>query len=130
MPHADRKGKVRPQKSFSWPLTIWTQGTILKYMLNYFDIDTSLRALAEPTRRAIVERLSRGPASVRISNHGLQSHRPKQLNKVCGEYGRKRGTDRNYGCCRGFSVRRLSMALAKNIIIACHDDSRHKKRLH
>jgi DNA-binding transcriptional ArsR family regulator len=27
-------------------------------------IDSSLRALAEPTRRAIVERLSRGPASV------------------------------------------------------------------
>ncbi len=37
---------------------------ILKSMLNYSAIDTSLRALAEPTRRAIVERLSRGPASV------------------------------------------------------------------
>jgi DNA-binding transcriptional ArsR family regulator len=33
-------------------------------MLKHSDIDTSLRALAEPTRRAIVERLSRGPASV------------------------------------------------------------------
>ena len=33
-------------------------------MLKYGDIDLSLRALAEPTRRAIVERLSRGPASV------------------------------------------------------------------
>ena len=34
-------------------------------MLNYSDIvDSSLRALAEPTRRAIVERLSRGPATV------------------------------------------------------------------
>jgi DNA-binding transcriptional ArsR family regulator len=33
-------------------------------MLNYSDVDTSLRALAEPTRRAIVERLSRGPATV------------------------------------------------------------------
>jgi DNA-binding transcriptional ArsR family regulator len=33
-------------------------------MLKHADIDSSLRALAEPTRRAIVERLSRGPASV------------------------------------------------------------------
>jgi len=33
-------------------------------MLNLSQIDTSMRALAEPTRRAIVERLSRGPASV------------------------------------------------------------------
>lgn len=33
-------------------------------MLNYSAIDTSLRALAEPTRRAIVDRLSLGPASV------------------------------------------------------------------
>jgi len=33
-------------------------------MLKHAGIDGSLRALAEPTRRAIVERLSRGPASV------------------------------------------------------------------
>ena len=33
-------------------------------MLNHLTIDDSLRALAEPTRRRIVERLSRGPASV------------------------------------------------------------------
>ena len=33
-------------------------------MLKHSRIDDSLRALAEPTRRAIVERLSRGPASV------------------------------------------------------------------
>jgi len=33
-------------------------------MLNQSTVDTSLRALAEPTRRAIVERLSLGPASV------------------------------------------------------------------
>ena len=33
-------------------------------MLKHQDIDNSFRALAEPTRRAIVERLSRGPASV------------------------------------------------------------------
>ena len=34
-------------------------------MLNYSDIiDSSLRALVEPTRRAIVERLSHGPATV------------------------------------------------------------------
>jgi DNA-binding transcriptional ArsR family regulator len=33
-------------------------------MLKHADVDNSLRALAEPTRRAIVERLSHGPASV------------------------------------------------------------------
>jgi DNA-binding transcriptional ArsR family regulator len=33
-------------------------------MLKHVHIDDSLRALAEPSRRAIVERLSRGPASV------------------------------------------------------------------
>lgn len=33
-------------------------------MLNQRRIDESFRALAEPTRRAIVERLSLGPASV------------------------------------------------------------------
>jgi DNA-binding transcriptional ArsR family regulator len=33
-------------------------------MLKHTHIDDSLRALAEPSRRAIVERLSQGPASV------------------------------------------------------------------
>lgn len=33
-------------------------------MLKYPDVDASFRALAEPTRRAIVERLSGGPATV------------------------------------------------------------------
>lgn len=33
-------------------------------MLKYAAIDDSFRALAEPTRRAIIERLSRGPAAV------------------------------------------------------------------
>jgi len=33
-------------------------------MLNLSQIDSSFRALSEPTRRAIVERLSAGPASV------------------------------------------------------------------
>src|SRR5258708_3820041 len=33
-------------------------------MLKYSDIDNILRALVEPTRRAILERLSRGPATV------------------------------------------------------------------
>jgi DNA-binding transcriptional ArsR family regulator len=33
-------------------------------MLKHLNIDNSLKALAEPTRRAIVERLSRGPATV------------------------------------------------------------------
>ena len=33
-------------------------------MLKYAAIDDSFRALAEPTRRAIIERLSQGPAAV------------------------------------------------------------------
>lgn len=33
-------------------------------MLNQPDIDSCLRALVEPTRRAILERLSKGPATV------------------------------------------------------------------
>lgn len=33
-------------------------------MLNYSEIDSILRALVEPTRRQILERLSRGPATV------------------------------------------------------------------
>ncbi|MER8690131.1 metalloregulator ArsR/SmtB family transcription factor [Mesorhizobium sp. M0895] len=33
-------------------------------MLNYSEVDSILRALAEPTRRAILERLGRGPATV------------------------------------------------------------------
>lgn len=33
-------------------------------MLNYKLVDHSFRALAEPTRRAMLEQLSRGPASV------------------------------------------------------------------
>lgn len=37
----------------------------LKRMLNYStSLDRAFQALADPTRRAIVERLSRGPASV------------------------------------------------------------------
>lgn len=39
---------------------------ILKYMLNYSSptLDLMFHALADPTRRAMVERLSRGPAAV------------------------------------------------------------------
>jgi DNA-binding transcriptional ArsR family regulator len=33
-------------------------------MLKYPEVDSTFRALAEPTRRAIVERLSQGPGSV------------------------------------------------------------------
>ncbi|TSE12890.1 helix-turn-helix transcriptional regulator [Mesorhizobium intechi] len=33
-------------------------------MLNYSEIDSILRALVEPTRRQILERLTRGPATV------------------------------------------------------------------
>ncbi|MGZ2485161.1 DNA-binding transcriptional ArsR family regulator [Rhizobium pisi] len=45
-------------------MTIERRDAILKSMLNYSDIDDILKALVEPTRRQIVERLSRGPASV------------------------------------------------------------------
>lgn len=38
--------------------------TILKLMLNNPAVDRAFHALAEPTRRAIVEKLSRGPLSV------------------------------------------------------------------
>ena len=38
--------------------------TKLKSMLKYRDVDVSLRALVEPTRRAILERLSHGAATV------------------------------------------------------------------
>ena len=37
---------------------------ILRDMPNYQPIDTMFAALADPTRRAVVERLGRGPASV------------------------------------------------------------------
>jgi DNA-binding transcriptional ArsR family regulator len=38
---------------------------ILKYVLNYeTPLDQTFQALADPTRRAIVERLAKGPASV------------------------------------------------------------------
>ena len=38
--------------------------TTLKSMLKYQNVDVSLRALVEPTRRAILERLSHGAATV------------------------------------------------------------------
>ncbi len=38
---------------------------ILKYMLNYQQpLDAVFQALADPTRRGMIARLSRGPASV------------------------------------------------------------------
>jgi DNA-binding transcriptional ArsR family regulator len=46
-------------------LTIWRAGHILKLVLNYApDLDRVFQALADPGRRLMVERLSRGPASV------------------------------------------------------------------
>jgi DNA-binding transcriptional ArsR family regulator len=46
-------------------LTIGTASVILKYMLNQVaDLDRVFQALADPGRRLMVERLSRGPASV------------------------------------------------------------------
>lgn len=37
---------------------------ILRHMTNYQPIDLAFQALGDPTRRAVVERLARGPASV------------------------------------------------------------------
>lgn len=45
-------------------MTWLRSGAILKSMLNHSPVDTVLQALAEPTRRAMVEELSRGPLSV------------------------------------------------------------------
>jgi DNA-binding transcriptional ArsR family regulator len=46
-------------------LDTFPSGTILKLMLNYHgSIDLMFQALADPTRRVMVERLSRGPATV------------------------------------------------------------------
>jgi DNA-binding transcriptional ArsR family regulator len=55
---------LRSPEYFSPDLTIVASATILKSMLNYSEIDSILRALVEPTRRQILERLSRGPATV------------------------------------------------------------------
>ena len=46
-------------------LTIACDRPTLKYMLKHeASLDRAFQALADPTRRAIVERLVRGPASV------------------------------------------------------------------
>ena len=39
------------------------QGLIVKYMLNY-QLDLAFQALADPARRAVMDRLARGPATV------------------------------------------------------------------
>jgi DNA-binding transcriptional ArsR family regulator len=45
-------------------LTIGGEPLILKLVLNQSAVDQVFHALGDPTRRALVERLSRGPASV------------------------------------------------------------------
>lgn len=45
-------------------LTIFTASTILQRMLNEVALDRIFQALADPSRRSMVERLSKGPASV------------------------------------------------------------------
>ena len=48
-------------------LTFWVGCAIVKRMLNQVeDIDRVMHALADPTRRRIVERLGTGPASVTV----------------------------------------------------------------
>ena len=41
----------------------WLAATIIKHMLNY-ELDKTFAALADPSRRAMVERLVQGPATV------------------------------------------------------------------
>jgi DNA-binding transcriptional ArsR family regulator len=50
---------------------------ILRHMLNYTTpLDRAFQALADPTRRAIVERLTRGPASVSELKRPLEMSLP------------------------------------------------------
>jgi DNA-binding transcriptional ArsR family regulator len=44
---------------------MWRRTAILKHVLNHLDqLDRVFQALADPSRRSIIDRLSRGPASV------------------------------------------------------------------
>jgi DNA-binding transcriptional ArsR family regulator len=50
---------------------------ILRYMLNYdTPLDRAFQALADPTRRAMVERLTQGPASVSELKRPLEMSLP------------------------------------------------------
>jgi DNA-binding transcriptional ArsR family regulator len=63
-PHRDYLGG-HDHRSRSNELDISKVMAILKYMLKYdAELDLVFQALADPTRRSIVEQLSRGPASV------------------------------------------------------------------
>src|SRR5258707_10169706 len=63
---AKRSGKARNRsRKLIGPLACAASAMIVKYMLNYSaSLDLMFQALADPTRRVMVERLSRGPASV------------------------------------------------------------------
>jgi DNA-binding transcriptional ArsR family regulator len=61
---AGGEGDVKSTTLVKRPPDNRASSTILKFMLDQLAVDNNFRALAEPTRRAIVERLSRGPASV------------------------------------------------------------------
>jgi DNA-binding transcriptional ArsR family regulator len=61
---AGGEGDVASTTLVKQPLDNRPSLMILNYMLNQLAVDSNFRALAEPTRRAMVERLSRGPASV------------------------------------------------------------------
>jgi DNA-binding transcriptional ArsR family regulator len=54
-----------PSRQLSHDLTYGFEPGTLKYVLNYSqaEVDRVFAALADPTRRAMAERLSRGPAS-------------------------------------------------------------------
>jgi len=54
-----------PERYLSDYLTIFPIATILKHMPNHpGELDRVFRALSDPSRRSMVERLARGPASV------------------------------------------------------------------
>ena len=56
---------ARPMRRPGWRLTVPDMWYTLKEMLNQRDpLDLVFQALADPSRRAMVERLCRGPASV------------------------------------------------------------------
>lgn len=59
---------MRRRESRSSSLTAFLFGSILKLMIKYSEeaspLDAVFQALADPTRRGIVERLTEGPASV------------------------------------------------------------------
>jgi DNA-binding transcriptional ArsR family regulator len=62
-------------------LTLWRQGPKLNHMVQFQALDRTFSALSDPTRRDILDRLGRGPASISelakpsgMSLTGLKKH--------------------------------------------------------